>query len=108
MSTDDVSGLAAAEGMLTAAGGRTSHAAVVARQMGKVCLVGCADLHVDERRRRCTIAGRGFAEGDFLSLDGNTGHIYAERLEVVRERPEEALACIARWRGAAAKGTARL
>lgn len=84
--------------MLTAAGARTSHGAVVARQLGKVCLVGCRDLAVDPEARRCTLAGRVFGEGDWLSLDGESGEIHAGALSVTRETPAEALAEVARWR----------
>ena len=65
--------MALAAGILTASGGRTSHAAVVARQLGKVCLVACPDLEIDMDRRQCRIGGTLLHEGDFLSLDGNTG-----------------------------------
>lgn len=100
-STDDVAGIAVAEGMLTAAGGRTSHAAVVARHQGKTCLVGCSALRVDYESRRCWIGDRCFVEGDHISLDGDAGHVYAGRLAVRRERPVHLLARVARWREAA-------
>src|SRR6185369_6364777 len=102
--TDDIEGIATAEGILTAAGGRTSHAAVVARQLGKVCLVGCTALLLQPGQSGCEIGGVRVAEGDELTLDGNTGSIYRGRLEVVRERPEEELAQLARWRAAVAAG----
>jgi len=108
--TADITGMANAAGILTALGGRTSHAAVVARQLGKVCLVGCAELSVDTGHRTCRIASQAFAEGDWLTLDGNSGAVYAGRLEVALERPETALATIARWRAsdAASPTNARL
>ena len=100
-STADIAGIATAQGILTAFGGRTSHAAVVARQLGKVCLVGCQDLQIDPDRRTCTIGGRTLNEGDSISLDGNDGSIYAGALAVMEERPEQELAKIASWgRGA--------
>jgi len=99
-STADYEGMAAAAGILTRVGGRTSHAAVVARQLGKVCLVGCRELEIDDRRRRCRIAGRDLAEGDEISLDGDGGRIYAGAVPVLRERPEAALAEVERWRAA--------
>jgi len=95
--TADILGMAKAAGILTALGGRTSHAAVVARQLGKVCLVGCADLLIDPPGRTCRIGRHDFAEGDWLTLDGDQGAIYAGRLEVVVERPEAALARVAGW-----------
>ena len=90
--TADVEGIAQAAGILTATGARTSHAAVVARQLGKVCLVGCADLSIDLEKRRCRISGQEFREGEFLSLDGNDGAIYAGRLPIIAERPTQELA----------------
>lgn len=89
--TDDIKGIAAAAGILTATGGRTSHAAVVARQLGKVCLVGCNALAIDLAGRRCSFAGEWLAEGDVLSLDGHAGEIYAGAVDVVTERPLEYL-----------------
>ncbi len=99
--TDDIAGMAQACGILTGSGGRTSHAAVVARQLGKVCLVGCTELTIDLQRRLCRIGERTFPEGDFISLDGNDGGIYAGRLAVLDERPERELAIIAGWSRAA-------
>jgi pyruvate,orthophosphate dikinase len=96
--TADIAGLASAAGLLTAAGSRTAHAAVVARQLGKVCLVGCAGLDIDMARRQCRIGGRAFAEGDPISIDGNTGAIYPGALPVLTERPERELATVAGWR----------
>jgi pyruvate,orthophosphate dikinase len=96
--TADITGMADAAGILTALGGRTSHAAVVARQLGKVCLVGCAEVSVDPGRRTCRIAQQEFTEGDWLTLDGNSGAVYGGRLEVTLERPEVELATISRWR----------
>ena len=94
--------MALATAILTASGGRTSHAAVVARQLGKVCLVACPRLEIDLDHRQCRIGGTSLREDDFLSLDANTGAIYAGRLEPVTERPVKALAAIAAWRHAAA------
>lgn len=68
-------GMQAAAGVLTARGGMTSHAAVVGRQMGKVCVVGCAEVHLDVDAGTVDIAGRRLAAGDWLSLDGFTGEI---------------------------------
>ncbi len=100
--TSDIEGMALAAGILTASGGRTSHAAVVARQLGKVCLVACPDLEIDMDHRQCRIGGTVLHENDFLSLDGNTGSVHAGRLGLVTERPERALKVIAGWRLAAA------
>ncbi|MBI4293046.1 MAG: pyruvate, phosphate dikinase [Betaproteobacteria bacterium] len=100
--TDDIDGLAAASGLLTAVGGRTSHAAVVARQLNKVCLVGCAGLSIDVAGRSCRIGGRKFVEGDALCLDANGGRVLAGRPKLVVAKPPEFLAEVERWRGARA------
>jgi len=98
--TADTAALANAAGLLTAAGSRTAHAAVVARQLGKVCLVGCPDLEIDGARHVCRIGDTYFTEGDWISLDGNTGAVYAGTLAIVTERPERELAVVAQWRRA--------
>ena len=103
--TSDIEGMATAAGILTGSGGRTSHAAVVARQLGKVCLVACPGLEIDLDRRQCRIGGRRLDEGDMLALDGNSGAIYAGNLAVVTERPEAALMAIALWQRAFAPAT---
>jgi pyruvate, orthophosphate dikinase len=100
--TTDIEGMALAAGILTGSGGRTSHAAVVARQLGKVCLVGCPGLEVDLNHRQCRIGATVLKEGDFLSLNGNTGTVHLGRLTPLTERPQRALAAIAAWRQAAA------
>ena len=100
--TTDIEGMALATGILTATGGRTSHAAVVERQLGKVCLVACPNLEIDLAHRQCRIGGTLLDEGDFISLDGNSGAVYAGKLEPLVERPERALAAIAGWRRVAA------
>jgi pyruvate,orthophosphate dikinase len=99
--TEDIAAIAAAVGILAATGGRTSHAAVVARQLDKVCLVACDALAVDPGGRHCTIAGETFHEGDVLSLDGHTGDVYAGAVHVEFERPAAALAKLATWRHSA-------
>ena len=100
-STDDVVGIAGAAGILTARGGRTAHAAVVARQMGKVCLVGCRELAIDLAKRSCSIGARQLREGQVISLDGGAGGVYAGAVDIVRARPERELAAVASWRGKA-------
>jgi pyruvate,orthophosphate dikinase len=74
-SPDDIAGMHAARGILTATGGMTSHAAVVARGMGKCCVAGCSALVIDERARKLKLGTRSLAEGDYLSLDGSTGEV---------------------------------
>lgn len=100
VSTDDVAGFAVAAGILTAVGGRTAHAAVVARQLGKVCLVGCRDLRIDATGEGGTIAGRKITEGDWLSLDGDTGEVMPGQQDIVTEPPRTELAIIESWRRA--------
>lgn len=75
-SPEDIEGMILSEGILTARGGMTSHAAVVARGMGKCCVAGCHTIHVDEQQRMFKVDGQIFNEGDEISLDGNTGTIY--------------------------------
>ncbi len=102
MSTADIEGIAAADGVLTAAGSRTSHAAVVARQLGKVCLVHCQGLRMQPNEPSCTIGATRLQQGDALTLDGDTGRVYAGRLPVEHERPQLALAQVAVWRSTGA------
>ncbi|MGN1003824.1 MAG: pyruvate, phosphate dikinase, partial [Oscillospiraceae bacterium] len=75
-SPEDIEGMKAAQGILTVRGGMTSHAAVVARGMGKCCVSGCSAIKMDEEGRQFELAGKTFREGDWLSLDGSTGKIY--------------------------------
>ena len=106
LTTDDVAGLAVAAGVLTTFGGRTSHAAVVARQLGKVCLVGCQALRVDEAARACWIGDTRLHEGDPITLDGESGVVYAGTVAVVTERPEAELALVDEWRTGGARAAA--
>ena len=75
-SPEDIEGMITAEGILTARGGMTSHAAVVARGMGKCCVAGCSEIHVEEQQRFFRVGTQTFKEGDLISLDGNTGSVY--------------------------------
>ena len=75
-SPEDIEGMKAAQGILTVRGGMTSHAAVVARGMGKCCVSGCGEINMDEANKQFTLAGKTYHEGDWLSLDGSTGNIY--------------------------------
>jgi pyruvate,orthophosphate dikinase len=101
-STADLAGMAVADGILTAVGSRTSHAAVVARHLDKVCVVGCGEIRVEPSERRVRIGERWLEEGEFLALDGSDGRIYAGRLEVIDRRPVELLATVEAWRVEAA------
>ena len=75
-SPEDITGMKAAQGILTVRGGMTSHAAVVARGMGTCCVSGCGDIYMDEANKKFTLAGKTFHEGDEISIDGTTGNIY--------------------------------
>lgn len=82
-SPEDVGGMHAAQGILTATGGKTSHAAVVARGWGKCCIVGCEALQIDEKNERLSINGRTLRAGDFVTLDGSSGTIYEGEIGLV-------------------------
>jgi pyruvate,orthophosphate dikinase len=100
-STADVAGFAVAAGIVTAVGARTAHAALVARQMGKPCVVGCGDMTIDMSTGRAQLAGATIAAGDWITIDGDSGRIYLGKLEMVATRPEPELAEIASWRAEA-------
>ncbi len=82
-SPEDITGMKAAQGILTVRGGMTSHAAVVARGMGTCCVSGCGDIAMDEENKRFTLAGKEYHEGDYLSIDGTTGNIYDGQIPTV-------------------------
>ncbi len=90
-SPEDLRGMIAAEGILTTRGGVSSHAALVARQMGKVCVCGASNVQIDYKNKTATIAGESFKEGDFLSIDGNSGIVYAGKIKTA---PSEIVAGI--------------
>ncbi len=96
-SPEDVGGMHAAAGILTATGGMTSHAAVVARGMGKCCVVGAGELRIDEDRRELRAGGRSFGEGDVLSLDGGTGEVMAGSVPTVPPDPSEHFTTLLGW-----------
>lgn len=82
-SPEDIEGMKAAQGILTVRGGMTSHAAVVARGMGKCCVSGCGDIVMDEANKKFTLGGKEYHEGDSISLDGSTGNIYSGLIPTV-------------------------
>ena len=82
-SAEDIEGMHISEGFLTARGGMTSHAAVVARGMGKTCVAGCRELEINESKGTFTLGGKTFKRGDFISIDGTTGNIYGEAVNTV-------------------------
>jgi len=98
-SPEDIKGMQAAVGILTARGGMTSHAALVARQMGKVCVAGAGALEIDYKRRAMKVDGRRFKQGDWISLDGSTGEVIAGQIAT---QPSEVVSVLFKQRGGAA------
>ncbi len=96
-STEDLAGMIVAAGLLTGTGGRTSHAAVVARELGRPCVVGADDVDIDLERRLVSFGGRELAEGDEISIDGASGRVFAGAVQVEDERPTAELAAVAAW-----------
>lgn len=82
-SPEDIEGMVAAEGILTARGGMTSHAAVVARGMGTCCVAGCGDVKINENAKIFEVVGKVYHEGDYISLDGSTGNVYGQAIKTV-------------------------
>ncbi|MDR1619195.1 MAG: pyruvate, phosphate dikinase [Clostridiales bacterium] len=97
-SPEDIEGMYASEGILTARGGMTSHAAVVARGMGTCCVAGCSEISVSEKGKTFTTAsGKTFKEGDWISLDGSTGNVYGERIDTIEAVVSGNFATIMEW-----------
>ncbi|MBR0445043.1 MAG: pyruvate, phosphate dikinase [Clostridia bacterium] len=97
-SPEDIEGMYAAEGVLTARGGMTSHAAVVARGMGTCCVSGCSEVMILEKSRKfTTTSGLSFNEGDWISLDGSTGNVYGEALPTIEAQVSGNFATIMQW-----------
>jgi pyruvate,orthophosphate dikinase len=96
-SPEDIHGMHVAEGILTATGGMTSHAAVVARGMGKPCIAGCKDLRINEEAKVLTIGEEHFAEGDILTLDGATGEVFRGQLPTVDPELSEEFDVLMGW-----------
>ncbi len=88
-SPEDVAGMHAAEAILTAKGGMTSHAALVARGWGKCCIVGCGELKIDTANRKMTVGGKTYKEGDFITLNGTKGTVYSGHLQLDSPNPEK-------------------
>jgi pyruvate,orthophosphate dikinase len=91
VATGDIAALEVAAGLLAVGGARTAHAAVVARQLGKACIVGCAGLEIESDQRTLRFGSQRLAEGDMLTLDATTGRVYAGILQILRRRPLELL-----------------
>lgn len=98
MTTDDIAAIALSAGVLTVRGNRTSHAAVVARHLDKACIAGCSALRIDPVRRIVMLGERSLGEGETLTIDSNTGRVFAGEAKIVVERPTRWLAKIGTWR----------
>jgi len=96
-SPEDIEGMHVSQGILTARGGMTSHAAVVARGMGTCCVAGCGDIKVDEHNNTFACNGTVYNEGDYISLDGSTGNIYGEQVQTVAASMTGDFATIMQW-----------
>ncbi len=96
-SPEDVGGMHAAQGILTATGGKTSHAAVVARGWGKCCIVGCEKLDIDYAKKTFTANGKTVKEGEFITLDGSNGNVYQGELKLVSPKLPESYKTIMEW-----------
>ena len=96
-SPEDIEGMYASKGILTARGGMTSHAAVVARGMGTCCVAGCAEASISEKKKTLVISGKTYQEGEWLSLDGSTGNVYGEALPTIDAQVSGNFATIMQW-----------
>jgi len=96
-SPEDIEGMHVSQGILTARGGMTSHAAVVARGMGKCCVAGCSKLVIDEHKKILKIKDQTFKEGDYITLDGSTGEVYANQLPVIDPELAGEFAVLMKW-----------
>lgn len=96
-SPEDLAGMVVAEGILTARGGMTSHAAVVARGMGKCCVAGCSELSVNEKGKTLTVGGTTYTEGDFISINGSTGVVYEGEVATVTPELKGDFMTIMKW-----------
>ncbi|MBZ5696485.1 MAG: pyruvate, phosphate dikinase [Acidobacteriia bacterium] len=96
-SPEDVGGMYVAQGILTATGGKTSHAAVVARGWGKCCIVGAETIDIDARTKKFSVNGRVVSEGEWITLDGGDGAVYSGQIDLVRPDPPKAYETLLKW-----------
>ncbi len=96
-SPEDIIGMEVASGILTAKGGMTSHAAVVARSMGKCCVSGCKDIKISEQNQTIIMGSKTFSEGDFITLDGSTGNVYEGKIPTVDPELNGNFSTILKW-----------
>jgi pyruvate,orthophosphate dikinase len=106
-STADVAGFAVSAGIVTAVGGRTAHAALVARQLGKPCVVGCDHLTFDASCRHAQVGETNIEAGHWIAIDGDSGDVHLGRREIATERPDDELAEVDRWRAASKEPASR-
>jgi pyruvate, orthophosphate dikinase len=96
-SPEDVGGMYVAQGILTATGGKTSHAAVVARGWGKCCIVGAEKIDIDARGKKLTVGGKIVSEGEWITLDGGDGSVYSGQIDLIRPEPPKAYETLLKW-----------
>jgi pyruvate, orthophosphate dikinase len=96
-SPEDVGGMFVAQGILTATGGKTSHAAVVARGWGKCCIVGAESLDINAEKKQASVNGRVVREGEWITLDGSDGTVYTGEIGLIRPEPPKAFATLLKW-----------
>jgi pyruvate, orthophosphate dikinase len=96
-SPEDVGGMYVAQGILTATGGKTSHAAVVARGWGKCCIVGAEKIDIDAGAKKMTVGGKSISEGEWVTLDGGDGSVYTGQIDLVRPEPPKAYETLLKW-----------
>jgi pyruvate,orthophosphate dikinase len=96
-SPEDVGGMYVAQGILTATGGKTSHAAVVARGWGKCCIVGAEKIDIDAETKKMSVGGHVVKEGEWITLDGGDGTVYSGQFDLVRPEPPKAYATLMKW-----------
>ena len=96
-SPEDVGGMYVAQGILTATGGKTSHAAVVARGWGKCCIVGAEKIEIDARAKKMIVGGKSVGEGEWITLDGGDGTVYTGQIDLVRPDPPKAYETLLKW-----------
>jgi pyruvate,orthophosphate dikinase len=100
---EDIHGFFASQGILTSRGGKTSHAAVVARGMGKPCVAGAEGIHVDVHTRQAVVGDQAFGEGALITIDGTTGHVYLGEVAMIEADFTDELATLLSWADAAAR-----
>jgi len=96
-SPEDVGGMYVAQGILTATGGKTSHAAVVARGWGKCCIVGAESIDIEADTKKMSVNGRAVKEGEWITLDGGDGSVYTGQIDLVRPEPPKAYETLLKW-----------